>query len=40
VYRGFFSLTISVFVLSVWYFNWLGGADARVLIGLWGVWPV
>jgi Flp pilus assembly protein protease CpaA len=33
-------LTISFFVLSVWYFNWLGGADARVLVGLWGLWPL
>jgi Flp pilus assembly protein protease CpaA len=36
----FLPLTISFFVLSVWYFNWLGGADARVLIGLWGLWPM
>ena len=36
----FLPLTISVFVLSVWYFNWLGGADARVLVGLWGLWPL
>ena len=37
---NFLPLTICVFVLSVWYFNWLGGADARVLIGLWGLWPI
>ena len=36
----FLPLTISFFVLSVWYFNWLGGADARVLIDLWGLWPL
>ena len=36
----FLPLTISFFVLSVWYFNWLGGADARVLVGLWGLWPL
>jgi Flp pilus assembly protein protease CpaA len=36
----FLPLTISIFVLSVWYFNWLGGADARVLVGLWGLWPM
>ena len=44
VYRafhlGFLPLTISIFVLVVWYFNWLGGADARVLVGLWGLWPL
>jgi Flp pilus assembly protein protease CpaA len=33
-------LTICSFVLVAWYFNWLGGADARVLIGLWGLWPL
>ena len=36
----FLSLTISIFVLNVWYFNWLGGADARMLVGLWGLWPL
>jgi Flp pilus assembly protein protease CpaA len=36
----FLPLTISFFALSVWYFNWLGGADARVLVGLWGLWPM
>jgi len=36
----FLPLTISLFVLSVWYFNWLGGADVRVLVGLWGLWPL
>ena len=40
VHLDFLPLTISVFVLSVWYFNWLGGADARVLVGLWGLWPL
>jgi Flp pilus assembly protein protease CpaA len=40
VYLDFLPLTISIFVLSVWYFNWLGGADARVLVGLWGLWPL
>jgi Flp pilus assembly protein protease CpaA len=36
----FLPLLISTFVLFAWYFNWLGGADARVLVGLWGLWPV
>jgi len=40
VHLDFLPLTISIFVLSVWYFNWLGGADARVLVGLWGLWPM
>ena len=40
VHLDFLPLTISFFVLSVWYFNWLGGADARVLVGLWGLWPL
>jgi Flp pilus assembly protein protease CpaA len=40
MHLDFLPLTISFFVLSVWYFNWLGGADARVLVGLWGLWPV
>lgn len=40
VHLDLLPLTISFFVLSVWYFNWLGGADARVLIGLWGLWPL
>jgi len=40
VHLDFLPLTTSIFVLSVWYFNWLGGADARVLIGLWGLWPI
>ena len=40
VHLNFLPLTISIFVLSVWYFNWLGGADARVLVGLWGLWPI
>ena len=40
VHLDFLPLTISIFVLSVWYFNWLGGADARVLVGLWGLWPL
>ena len=40
VHLDFAPLTISIFVLSVWYFNWLGGADARVLVGLWGLWPM
>ena len=33
-------LLVCALVLIVWYFNWLGGADARVLIGLWGLWPL
>jgi len=40
VHLDFLPLTISLFILSVWYFNWLGGADARVLVGLWGLWPL
>jgi Flp pilus assembly protein protease CpaA len=40
VHLDFLPLTICVFVLSVWYFNWLGGADARVMVGLWGLWPL
>lgn len=36
----FLPLTISFFVLIVWYFNWLGGSDARILVGLWGLWPM
>jgi Flp pilus assembly protein protease CpaA len=40
VHLDILPLTISFFVLSVWYFNWLGGADARVLVGLWGLWPL
>lgn len=33
-------LIVCVFVLTAWYFGWLGGADARVLVGLWGLWPL
>ena len=40
IHLDFLPLTISIFILSVWYFNWLGGADARVLVGLWGLWPI
>jgi Flp pilus assembly protein protease CpaA len=40
VHLDFLPLTISLFILSVWYFNWLGGADARVLVGLWDLWPL
>ena len=40
VHLDFLPLTVSIFVLSVWYFNWLGGADARVIVGLWGLWPL
>jgi Flp pilus assembly protein protease CpaA len=40
VHLDFVPLSISIFVLSAWYFNWLGGADARVLVGLWGLWPI
>jgi Flp pilus assembly protein protease CpaA len=40
VHLDFLPLTISIFFLVVWYFNWLGGADARVLVGLWGLWPL
>jgi len=36
----FLPLTISIFFLVIWYFNWMGGADVRVLIGLWGLWPL
>jgi Flp pilus assembly protein protease CpaA len=40
VHLDLLPLTISFFILSVWYFNWLGGADARVLVGLLGLWPL
>ena len=40
MHLDFVPLTISIFVLSAWYFNWMGGADARVLVGLWGLWPM
>jgi hypothetical protein len=40
VHLDFLPLTISIFFLVFWYFNWLGGADARVLVGLWGLWPL
>ena len=40
LHLNFLPLTICIFVLSVWCFNWLGGADARVLVGLWGLWPI
>lgn len=40
VHLDFLSLTIGIFVLSVWYCNWMGGADARILLGLWGLWPM
>jgi Flp pilus assembly protein protease CpaA len=40
VHLDFLPLTISFFILSAWYFNWLGGADARFLVGLWGLWPM
>src|SRR5271157_3858899 len=36
----FLPLAVAFFVLTAWYFNWLGGADARVLVGLWGLWPL
>ena len=36
----FLSLTVSIFLLIAWYFDWLGGADVRVLVGLWGLWPL
>jgi len=40
VHLDLLPLIVSVFVLVVWYCNWLGGADARVLVGLWGLWPL
>ena len=40
VHLDFLPMTIGIFILSAWYFNWLGGADARVLVGLWGLWPI
>jgi Flp pilus assembly protein protease CpaA len=40
VHLDFLPLTISVFILTAWYFNWLGGADARMIVGLWGLWPL
>ena len=36
----FLPLTVSIFILVVWYCNWLGGADARVMVGMWGLWPL
>ena len=33
-------LIVSIFFLITWYFDWMGGADVRVLVGLWGVWPL
>ena len=36
----FLSLLVGAFLLVTWYFDWLGGADARILIGLLGVWPM
>lgn len=40
VHLDLLPLAISVFIMTAWYFNWMGGADARVLIGLWGLWPL
>jgi Flp pilus assembly protein protease CpaA len=40
VHLDLLPLVISIFILSIWYFNGLGGADARVLVGLWGLWPL
>ncbi len=37
---SFLPLIVSAFLLIAWYFNWMGGADVRVLVGLWGLWPL
>ncbi len=36
----FLALLISIFLIAVRYFGWMGGADVRILIGLWGLWPL
>ncbi len=36
----FLPLTISIFLIVTWYFGWMGGADVRIFIGLWGLWPL
>ena len=33
-------LGVSMFLLAAWYLDWLGGADVRCWIGLWGLWPL
>lgn len=33
-------LLMGIFVLLAWRWGWMGGADARILAGLWGVWPI
>ena len=37
---NFLPLVISIFFLIAWYYGWMGGADVRVLVGLWGLWPL
>ena len=36
----FLALAVSIFLIVAWYFGWMGGADARILSGLWGLWPL
>ncbi len=33
-------LVVSVFLIVTWYCGWMGGADVRIFIGLWGLWPL
>ena len=33
-------LVVSLFLLAAWYLDWVGGADVRIWIGLWGLWPL
>lgn len=33
-------LGVSIFLLTAWYLNWIGAADVRIWIGLWGLWPL
>jgi Flp pilus assembly protein protease CpaA len=38
VNMDFLPLIISVFLIVAWYFDWMGGADVRMLSGLCGLW--
>jgi Flp pilus assembly protein protease CpaA len=40
VHLNFLPLIISILLLISWYFGWMGGADVRVFVGLWGFWPM
>jgi Flp pilus assembly protein protease CpaA len=35
-----FSLVVIAFLTAATLRNWMGGADWKVLVGLWGVWPL